>query len=198
MSLITLPSAFKPVSCQLTLDVNQRVTASPFGGSEQATDLLNDRWRMTCDLPASLWADAAIREAFIGSMRGMSNWVALYHFARQQPRGTARGTQTLNADVAQGASSIVITGVSPSTGTYLAGDLFGVSSLLLMCSTDCTASGGVITVPVVNRVRKALTSGSAVTWYRPTALFRMLSTSGIGYSPAIASGSQFEFGEYIA
>jgi len=57
---------------------------------------------------------------------------------------------------------------------------------------------GVITVPLANRLRKALTSGAAVTWYRPTALFRLLSDSGVRYTPSIASALSLEFGEYIA
>lgn len=198
MSLITLPAAFRVRSCQLRMSTNQRVSASPFGGSEQAVDMLNDRWLLSCELPEAPAADGRWREAFIESMRGQVNWVALYHFQHQAPAGTARGTQTLNASAAQGASSIQITGVSPSTGTYLAGDLVGVDGLLLRVGTDCTAVAGVITVPLANRLRKALTSGAAVTWYRPTALFRLLSDSGVRYTPSIASALSLEFGEYIA
>jgi hypothetical protein len=92
MSLITLPAAFKPRACELNLSVNQRVFASPFGGSEQAVDMLNDRWLMSCELPECAPAEGRWREAFIESMRGQVNWVALYHFRHQLPAGTARGT----------------------------------------------------------------------------------------------------------
>ena len=40
MSLISLPAAFEVRTCSLRQDVNQRVAASQFGGSEQARDLL--------------------------------------------------------------------------------------------------------------------------------------------------------------
>lgn len=198
MSLITLPATFKPRACKLILATNQRVFAAPQGGSEQAVDLLNDRWFMTCELPEAKPANGRWREAFIESMRGQVNWVALYHFMHRQPAGTARGSQTLNASAAQGAASVVITGVSPSTGTYLAGDLIGIDNLLLRVSTDCTAVAGVITVPLANRLRRALSSSAAVTWDKPTALFRLLSSGGVDYSPGMASAVSFEFGEYIA
>lgn len=197
MSLIALPSLFRPRSCQLTLNTVQRVSADNFGGSEQAVDLLGDRWIMACELPESNHANGGWREAFIGAMRGQVNTVNLWHFTRPQPRGTVRGTLTLNAAVAQGAASIVLTGCSPSTGTLLAGDMLGVSGLLLMVASDCTAVAGVITVPLTNRIRKALSSGAAVTWDKPSAPFRLLATSGVGYQPGRASATSFDFGEAI-
>jgi len=81
-------------------------------------------------------------------MRGQSNKVALYHFARAAPAGTVRGALTLNASAAQGASSIVVTGCNPATGTLIAGDMLGVGGQLLMVAADCTAVAGVITVPI--------------------------------------------------
>ncbi len=197
MSLVTLPVAFKPVTCSLKLAVNQRVSAAPFGGSEQAVDLLNDRWLMTCELSPRAMADGAWVEAFIGAMRGQTNTTSVYHFARPQPAGTVRGTLTLNAPASQGDSSIVITGCSPSTGTLKAGDMIGVSGLLLMVKDDCTAVAGVITVPLTNALRKALSSGASVTWDSPTMIARLLATSDVGYEPAIAQGVTFDFGEAI-
>lgn len=336
MSVVTLPAQFKPHSCQLTQSVNQRVSAAPFGGSEQAIDLLNDRWLLSCELPNQLNSEGAWREAFIGALRGQVNVVNLYHFARKAPRGTVRGTLTLNAAAAQGASSIVVAGAyqsapelvtngtfdtdvsgwsvsgsniigwnsgtqdatitinttsktayqtiatvvgkvysvtggfranthaqvlmyagaavdgqelmrvgsatyavpvsAPTTilgnfiatatttyiglyiggvavnsvifdnisvklaepGTLLAGDMLGVGGLLLMVASDCTANGsGVVTVPITNRLRVAQSSGAAVTWNQPTAAFRLLSTNGVGYAPAIANATSFDFGEAI-
>jgi hypothetical protein len=197
MSTITLPALFVPRTVRLVQSVNQRVSAAPFGGSEQAIDLLNDRWLLSCEMAESQPADAAWREAFINNMRGQTNTVNLYHFTRPAPRGTVRGTLTLNAPAAQGASSIVITGCSPATGTLLAGDMLGVGGLLLMVGADCTAVAGVITVPIVNRLRVAQSSGAAVTWDKPTAPFRLLSTNGVQYTPGVAQAVTFDFGESI-
>lgn len=198
MSTISLPAGFDPQSCQLTLRTNQRVNASPFGGSEQAVDMLNDRWIMDVDLADTSQDNGAAIEAFIAAMRGPTNVVALYHFARSVPRGTARGTILLNGAVAQGASSIVVDGISPSAGTILAGDVLGVGGQLLMAAADATATGGGATITLVNRVRTALADNAAVTWSAPTALFRMMSSTGVNYFRARASGPSFSFGEYIA
>lgn len=197
MSVIVLPSPFRPRSCNFFLQTTQRVSAAPFSGSEQAVDLLNDRWRVTCELPGMTQAAAAGVEAFIAAMRGQVNTCALWHFTRPAPRGTARGTMTLNASAAQGASSIVVAGVSPSTGTLLAGDMLGAGGQLLMVATDCVAVAGIATVPIVNRLRAALSGGASVTWDRPTAPFRILSTEGVSFVPRRAMPVSFDFGEAI-
>jgi len=198
MSTVTIPAQFVPRTCQLNLFTNQRVLASPEGGSEQAIDRLNDRWLLSCELPPARRDLSAWREAFVASFRGQVNTCALWNFARPIPLGTVRGTLTMASSAAQGAASIVVTGCSPSNGTLLAGDMLGVGGLLLMVASDCTASGGVITVPIVNRLRTALDSAAAVTWYKPTATFRLLSTSGVQTAPGISNPVSFDFGEAIA
>lgn len=197
MSTITLPAQFKPHSCVFTQSVNQRVSAAPFGGSEQAIDLLNDRWLCSVEIPQNYMTDAAYLEAFIGAMRGQTNVCQLWHFSRPAPRGTVRGTLTLSAAAAQGASSLVLTGCTPSDGTLLAGDMLGVGGLLVMSASDCAAVAGVITVPITNRLRIAQPSGAAVAWNKPSAPFRLLATSGVQYTPGVSGPVSIDFGEKI-
>lgn len=197
MSSITLPAKFTPRSCVLRLAVTQRVSAAPFGGSEEAVDLLNDRWLLSCEIRGGNLFEGAWLESFIGAMRGQSNTTPLYHFARPAPVGTIRGTLTLNASAAQGAASIVITGCSPADGTLKAGDLLGVGGLLLMVAEDCTAVAGVCTVPITNRLRVAQSGGAAVTWDKPTVAMRLLDTSGVQYRPGVTEPVSFDFGEAI-
>lgn len=167
MSLVTLPSWFMPDSFLPRLSTVERVHSSPFGGVEQAVDMLNDRWMVSLSLPASSHADAARIEALIASMRGASNTIALYHFIRPAPNGTLRGSPVIITAAAQGADEIEIAGVAGET--LLAGDLIGVGGLLLMVASDCTADeDGVMTVPIVNRLRTAqagLTRASTATYY---------------------------------
>lgn len=197
MSTVTLPATFTPRNCRLTLSTNQRVVGSPFGGSEQAIDLLNDRWLLSCELAEGCFSDGAWREAWIDSLRGQVNTVALYHFAKPAPRGTVRGTLTLAASAARGANSLSITGCSPANGTLLAGDMLGVGGLLVRVQSDCAAVDGAITVPIVNRLRAAQSSAAAVTWNMPTAPFRLLSNTGVDYGQGRVSATSFDFGEAI-
>lgn len=194
MSLITWPSDLAATNFNLALSTNQRVSASPFGGSEQAIDLLNDRWTLSMEVGQQNYEVAATLEAFIGAMRGATNKVELWHFARPTPKGTLIGSPTAQA-TAQGASSIVL---NTTTGyTLKAGDMIGVSGLLLQVASDCTAVSSEITVPIVNRLRKSISSGAAVTWSSPVATFRLLNKASVPYSSMTSDSVQLEFGEAI-
>jgi len=66
-----------------------------------------------------------------------------------------------------------------SWATLLAGDMIGCSGHLLQVASDCQANdAGAMTVPIINRVRGTITSGAAVTWYKPTAQFIMPAMAG--------------------
>lgn len=200
MATITAPAILADLaSGQMDLYTNQRVSAAPQGGSEQAIDFLNDRWLCTLNLPANNQANAAQLEGFLAALRGQVNTVNLSHPVRKAPRGTMRGTLTLAASAAQGADTLSITGgVGQAGTTLLTGDLLGVGGLLLMLAGNATANGsGVITVTLANRLRTAQSSGAAVTWNAPTVPMRRLQGSGVQYLPGYAGPISLEFAEAI-
>lgn len=198
MSTITLPTGFIPDLFSLRLGVVQRSHASPFGGSEQVVDLLNDRWLISMTLPLRSIAEGAAIEAFVAAMRGMTNTVNLWHRVRQAPRGTMRGSPTTTSNPAAiGAASINI--ATTAGATLLAGDLIGISGLLLQVASDCTADGsGAITVPLVNRLRAAISTGTAVIWDKPSIPCRLMSTPSVQYVPGYAEGVALDFAEVIS
>lgn len=62
----------------------------------------------------------------------------------------------------------------PGFPTLLAGDMLGSSGQLFQVAADITLSdAGAGTVSVANRVRTLISSSTAVTWSRPTAVFRV-------------------------
>jgi len=189
MSTITWPSGLVPRQFSMRLATVQRVHSSPYGGSEQAVDLLNDRWMVSMELAADTYANIAVVEAFIASMRGQTNTVALYHFARPTPRGTL--ASATYASASQGASSVTLTG----SGTLKAGDLFSAGGQLLQVAADVTVSTST-SVSIVNRLRAALTSGS-ITLASPTATFRMINQPAVTYVPGFSETVSLEFAEAI-
>lgn len=199
MSVIALPSIFRVSQFAMTMDSNVRFHNSPLGGSEQFVDLLNDRWMVSLEVGVSQQSEGAQLEAFINAQRSGINTVNLYHYGRPTPRGTMRGTMTLNAAAAAGAASIVVTAGAGQAGTtLLAGDLVGVGGLLLMVQDNATANGsGVITLNIVNRLRVAQSSGASVTWDRPTAGFRLTGRPAITYIGTQVQGFSADFTEYI-
>jgi hypothetical protein len=194
---IALPPGFRPSTFTLWLQTNQRTFASPFGGSEQTIDMLQDRWMASLSLPPRLYGDAAEIEAFINAMRGQTQVCYLYHFGRPQPRGTMRGTPSCTA-TAQGAATIAI-GSAGAGATLRAGDMIGAGGLLLQVAADSVAdgSGFFASVPLVNRVRKAIAVNSPVLWDRPTAPFRMVSPVGVQFLPGYAEGVSLDFMEAV-
>lgn len=199
MSLITYPVAtaprtFLPSSFTARSQINQRAFASPFGGSEQAVDMLNDRWQFSLDLPPCKQTEAAQREAFINALRGQVNHTNLHHFGRPAPQGTLSGSPTAQA-AAQGAATLVLN--APTGQTLKAGDMIGVAGLLLQVAADCVSVASVLTVPLVNRLRVAVTAGSAVTWSMPTAPFRLVSATAPRYVAGYAEGMTLDFVEKV-
>jgi hypothetical protein len=203
MSIIALPSVFRVARIKFRLATNQRASASPFGGSEQVVDLLNDRWIIDVTTSRTSYANGQLLEAYIASMRGQTNTSLVYHVARPIPSGTVRGTLTLNAAAAQGQSFIVVAGCNPTTGTLLPGDYLSIATptggtLLVMVSQLCTAVAGVITVPLTNRLRVACSSAAAVTWSSPTVECRLLASTDVEYEGGMtASDTSLTFGEKI-
>ncbi|WP_157755052.1 hypothetical protein [Variovorax boronicumulans] len=196
MTLIALPPAFRPESFSMTLAVTQRAFSSPFGGSEQVIDQLNDRWTANVVLPRGSQADVAAREAFVGAMRGMANTCLLWHMARSQPIGTMRGAPTAQA-AAAGAGSLTVNTVAGAT--LRMGDMIGVSGLLLQVAADATANGaGVIVVPLVNRLRRAITAGTAVTWNKPSVEFRLVSVPSFQFFFGYGEGASLDFVEAVS
>ena len=91
------------------------------------------------------------------------------------PAYAAHGAST--NDLTQTGSAVVwevtceaAAAASPYRGhpTVLAGDFLGCGGQLFQVAADTTLLDGAGNVPVLNRVRATIASGSAVTWYRPT------------------------------
>jgi hypothetical protein len=195
MTLLALPSSFRAESFNMRLVTNQRAFGSPYGGSEQVIDMLNDRWMIALTLPRGTQEDAARNEAFVNALRGMTNTCLLWHMKRRIPIGTMRGAPTAQATAA-GAGSLVIN--TTAGATLVAGDMIGVSGLLLQVFEDATANGaGVLTVNLANRLRSPVTAGAAVIWDKPTVPFRKVSAPGFQYFFGYAEGASIDFVEAI-
>jgi len=195
MATIALPSSFRPESFSMRMSTNQRSFASPFGGSEQVSDMLNDRWTATVSIPRRGSDTQASIEAFVNAMRGQTNTCNLWHMQRPVPRGTMRASPLTNG-VFQGASTVFI--YTTPGATLLAGDMFGVGGMLFQVASDVTADGaGEFVVPVVNRVRKSLPALTPVVWDKPTAPFRLMTNASVLYQPGYAEGVSLDFAEAI-
>jgi len=198
MSTIAFPDFLEdPASFSMDQATNQRGFASPGGGSDLVVDMMNDRWNASATISPRSAAEAAAVEAFVASMRGLTNVVYLYHLQRPQPQGTYSGVLSIFLATGPGADAVYLKGGAAGQ-TLLAGDLIGVNGMLLQVASDCVADGlGRIGVPIVNRLRRATVVDQSVTWDRPTAPFRLISKSAVSYVPGYSPEVSFDFVEAI-
>lgn len=196
MTDIALPLTFKVESFAMRLQTNQRSFASPFGGSEQVVDSLNDRWAASLTLPRGWQEDAAINEAFLNSLRGMTNTCRLWHMKRRAPVGSMRGSPVLKYPLFIADANLIVQ--TEPGATLGAGDMIGCAGLLFQVATSCTADGtGELYVPIVNRSRLPAAAGTAVIWDRPTARFRCITPQSFLYAVGYAEGVSLDFLEAI-
>lgn len=173
MAVITLPSNLRvgPGSGmgQTRFDLATRSDAT---GAEQLRVFGPPRWLLRLRQPANLTVDdAATWRALVLRLRGGVNHLAAHDPGHLAPRGTLRGTLTLSGSHAQGATTLAIAG---STGTLLAGDMLGIgsgvgTSQLVMVVADGTHASVTVEPPL----RRTFAGGTAVTWDRPVAYYRL-------------------------
>jgi hypothetical protein len=192
----TWPSNLIPSRFSAQLEVAQIANTSGFGGSTQVLDLLNERWKITMTLPGRASKNATLHDEFIQSLRGMVNTTQVYHYGRPLSLGTISGSPTIRTQAAIGAAVLDVQTVA--NVTLKAGDIIGVSGLWLMVEENCQANlSGVMSVPLVNRVRKVLSAGAAVNYSRPLLEVRKMSVSAVEYLPRQIDEIQLEFVEAI-
>lgn len=123
-------------------------------------------------------AEYAEWEALLLSMEGRKNQLALWHLDRPQPLGTMRGAMTLNGAHAYGADVLNISAGAGQAGkTLLTGDHLGLGSgmtqQVFKVAADAVADvNGDVSVSVRSVLRNAFANGTAVTWDKPSALFK--------------------------
>lgn len=175
------PSTLPPMGFNPQLVQRGMRVSSNFGYVGQNIDLVQERWKATLHMSLRDNASGAELEAFMAKLRGGANTCSFGHFFRQLPNGTLRSTTGLAANAAYGADSVSIN--TTAGATLLAGDMLGVGGQLLQVADTCTANGaGLLVVPVINRLRRAMTAGvDAVVWSYPTAKWRLVSSPAASY-----------------
>lgn len=197
MATTDWPSSVRPQGFVLNLRKAGLQFRSPFNGTTQAVDFVAERWVMSLSASPRRYANSGEVEALLFNLLGGIERVRCWHFTRPAPTGTMRGTPTLSSGVTRGGTTLPI--ATTAGATLKAGDMLGCGSQLFMVKTDCTANGsGAITVPLINRVRAAIASGSAVTWDAPKAEFIVPAMqAGVTFRPALMEGAAFDLEEVI-
>lgn len=195
MANIAWPDQAIPSEFSLTRYTKVLRNKSMFGHTGQNIDLLNDRWLASVSLATKSKEDAGVIESFVNNFRSGANTVQIYHFSRPEISGRL-STPTLYSNITLGSESINI--AAQAGDSLKAGDMLGIAGLLLQVAFDCQAAGGVLTATLTHRVRKSVSSGTAVQIEKPTGKFRLIGKGSSSYGPGgIIIASTYEFAEVI-
>lgn len=138
------------------------------------------RWRVRLAASPDMTLDQSSEwEALVVTLSGALNVLAVHDPVRPAPRGTMRGTLTLDQNLAAWSTSMVLTG---ATGTLLKGDWLQVGSGLgttqcVKVVEDATAAADKCTVNFRHPIRRAYAAGTTIYWDRPRILCRQLEPS---------------------
>jgi hypothetical protein len=179
MSIITFPESLKVAKVTWAQQRNDLEFRSGFGA--QAVELSGPLWSVTLEAVPGRESDGGGWQALGMQLRGRTNQLALWSHARPVPRGTMRGTMTLNSGASQGATTLSIVASGQASKTLLRGDLLGIgvnlTQQVVMVVEDATSNGSsIISVTVEPPLRNAFSAGEAITWNKPKALFRRVNS----------------------
>lgn len=159
------------------------------GSGVMATRLVAPpRWRLSIASPnpGLSPSQAAAWKTTLLQLRGGINHLAAYDIVQQAPRGTMRGTLTLTAIAAAGATLVSFSGGAGQAGrTILKGDWLqigtGVGSHYCMVMADATAnaSGVISNLAIEPPTRISYAAGTSVVWDKPVTHYKMTSGSNV-------------------
>jgi hypothetical protein len=139
------------------------------------------RWQLSMAAPSNglQLANASIWEALLLQLRGGVNHMSAWDIARPLPRGSCRGTMTLNGAHSAGAVSLSIS-VTGQTGlTLLMGDWLqvgtGLTGQLFKVMADATAGASTIVVTVEPPMRIGMSDATAVNYTNALCHYKMVS-----------------------
>lgn len=181
MSIVTFSSSFRVSKLRWERADQDVLFRGPFG--VQAMNTAAPLWRAGVTFDMLEASESGAYQALLMQLSGARNNLALWNLGRPAPLGTMRGSPTLSSAVAAGASTLPISASGQANTTLKAGDYLGLGTAnaqqVVMVLSDVTLDGsGAGSLSISPAVRFAQTSGAAVVWDKPLALFRQQTVSG--------------------
>jgi hypothetical protein len=151
-------------------------------GGLQTIEIPGARWTITGSFTRVGGVDRALLDSFFTKQRGQANRFTHYDISYPVPRGTMRGSPTVNGAHASGVTSVSINaGAGQGNTTLKEGDRIKLGPQLCMVVADVTLNGsGVGSLTVEPPIRIALSNGAPVVWDRPLTNFVLASPQWSG------------------
>lgn len=152
----TWPAALIPNDMRWGLQHASLALQSPWTRESQIFEMQGAHW--TCDVTFRNLDDGQQRElaAFLDSLRGPTNVVALPVWIHDVAQGTAGGT--ILATGAAHSKVVVMTGATGASPTFKRGDLIRIGGRLYRVTTDAGQAAGRAVVSIAPPLRAAAAS----------------------------------------
>lgn len=190
MAIITLPANLAVAKAGVLWGQRRydAVSSSEQSGNVQVRLYGVPRWTLRLAAPNTITEEeAAVWRALLLQLRGRVNHLAAWNPAQIVPRGTMRGSMTINGAHSAGATTlnIIVAGTGQVGNTLLAGSPLevgsGLTGQLVHTVSDGTATNtagnATISVQVEPPLRAAYIGGTAVTWDKAKAHFKSTNDS---------------------
>jgi hypothetical protein len=190
MAVLTWNNAYKVSSFRWNKLRRDVLFSSIFGS--QALEGGSPLWEVDIQGAPQMNVEAHAMVAFLESLEGYRNQLALWNLAQPQPVGTMRGTMTLSSSAAQGAGTLAVASTSDvelvSNGTFDA-DVSGWASSPTFQSSAAWV-GGEMQVSYVSASARQLQTIPTVPGrqYTMTVTQRRVTGTGSGYFGMVTAG----------
>lgn len=179
MAIVTLPTTLKIEKLSFGRNTYDLQFSNADTGASSTRLLGPPRWTLSFSSAQDMdLSESSAWVSLILKLGGRVNHLEAWDVSRPVPRGTMRGTMTLQSPVAEGDTSATIVASGQGVKTLLSGDWLqigtglGTSQLVALVDDSTSDSGGVITVNFQSPARMGFSAGTAVTWDRPKAYFK--------------------------
>jgi hypothetical protein len=196
MAAIEWVDGIAPKSMDFSIVYNNRIFQSSFTNHQQVVGSTGDYWQATMNFDVLDTAKQRALTAFFGRLKGMHGTVKVPTFLRYRTDNI--GSPVISSALTQ-ATSMVISGVLPSTQVFNAGDYITTGDELFEITDNATSNvSGQVVVNVNKRIRNTLSAGTAVEYKNPYCVMRLTSDSlGLNGLDGLFAGSNVTFMEAI-
>ena len=173
--------AVAPATERLTLNHRQSATESTWTFAQQTVHTAS-QWMLEWTWPQMTFEKAEGVAAWLQSLKGQ---IGTFRYAPRQSRAYIKGPLTLATNGYAYGDTISILGFASSGATgFRLGQFFQLGDQLLqiVVAPANAAVNGAATISFEPELRRDFAGGTAVNFINPSGLFRLASSSGIGFT----------------
>ena len=185
---IEWPASLTPREMTWGIVYNNRAFTSSLSNAQQLVGYPGAYWQCQLSFPALFGADERELTSMLGRLQGMFGTVKIPAFTRT--RADNIGSPKV-AQASTQATFMQLNGVTASAKVFSRGDYITVADEMFEVVDDATSNAsGLVTLNLNKRIRRAISSSTAVEYRNPYAVMRRADdTHQISIQPIVANAN---------